>query len=141
MSLLSQKNVGGNTVSSSSASLSENELVVDTDSSQWDAFLNYETDILATVGLPNIVFWFVSEEDPGDPTTGSWEIKFSAATRTQNGQPLFENIIKVAAPPTSVPLIYSFEYPCIAIKANIKAPQALTNGVTSISYTLSAYGP
>lgn len=141
MSLLSQKNVGGNTVSSSSASLSENELVVNTDSDQWSAHLVYETDTLATIGLPNIVFWFVSVEDPGDPTLGSWEIKFSAATRTENGQPLFENIIAVAAPPANVPLIYSFQYPCIAIKANITAPQAITNGNTQISYTLSAYGP
>ena len=140
MSLLSQKNVGGNTVSSSSASLSEASLVVDTSSTQWNALL-YTTDTLATVGLPHIIFWFACKEGT-TPISGSWSIKFAAAVRTQNGQPLFESIITVAAPPNGTPLIYSFEFPCIAINANILAPQAIAaTEDTRISYTLSAYGP
>jgi hypothetical protein len=128
MALLTQKNVGGNTVSSSSASLAEERIT---------KTAAYTTDSLATIGLPHIVFYIA--EDGVIPAGSSFTVKFQAAVRTSNGQPLFENIIAVAAPTGGVPLIYSFEYPCIAVRAFIDLPGGfLTN---TFSYTLSAYGP
>lgn len=141
MALLTQKNVGGNTVSSSSATLSETLAIADLKNKGGGA-VNYSEN-LATPGLPNIVFWFLGYDlPPGEVPKASYTITFQAAVRTVNGQPDFKDITTVYAPPADTPLLYSFEFPCIAIRVGIIRPsdQEITwnNGYT---YTLSAYGP
>ena len=128
MSVLTQKNVGGNTVSSSIATLTEEDIT---------KTASYTTDELATPGLPNIVFWI--QEDGSIAAGSSFQVTFQAATRTSNGQPSFNNIVSVAAPTGGVPLIYEFQYPCIAIRAVIALPEG--QATITYSFTLSAYGP
>ena len=129
MALLSQKNVGGNTVSSSYANLREKNITITAD---------YTTDILAVVGLPHIIFW-ANEEAPFTPGSSSFSVKFEAATRTLNGEPDFENVIVTFVPTGGVPQLFSFEFPCLAIRANVSLPTGSTS--LTFSYVLSAYGP
>jgi hypothetical protein len=131
MALLTQKNVGGNTVSSSSATLSETLDIADLKN---PGGVNYSEN-LATPGLPNIVFWFLGfDNPPGEVPVASYTITFQAAVRTVNGQPDFKDISTVYAPPSQTPLLYSFEFPCIAIRVGITRPsdQEITwdNGFT-----------
>jgi hypothetical protein len=137
MALLTQKNVGGNTVSSSSASLSATVNIADFNSS------NYTTETLATSGLPNIVFWFLGRANaPAEVPFDSYQIVFKAAVRTVNGQPDFKDVVTVFAPASDTPLLYSFEFPCIAIQARITRPNDQDNDWDNgFTYTLSAYGP
>ena len=129
MALLSQKNVGGNTVSSSYANLREQQVEITA---------AYTTDILAVVGLPHIIFW-ASEHVPYTPGASSFAVKFQAATRTLNGEPDFENIMSTLVPTGGVPQLFSFEFPCLAIRATVSLPTGATS--LKFDYVLSAYGP
>ena len=128
MALLSQKNVGGNTVSSSYANLREKEITIDAP---------YTTEILAVVGLPHIIFW--AQEDGGLAGGSSFDVKFEAATRTLNGEPDFQNIQAILIPTGGVPQLYAFEFPCLALRASVSLP--VGSPTLTFSYVLSAYGP
>ena len=90
------------------------------------------------VGLPHIIFWAI-EEAPFTPGASSFEVKFQAATRTLNGEPDFENIQKTFVPTGGTSQLFSFEFPCLAIRAIISLPTGSTS--LTFSYVLSAYGP
>jgi hypothetical protein len=145
MALLTQKNVGGNTVSSSSATLSETIDIRELT----NPGIAYTTEALAASGLPNIIFRFSGRSlPPGEVPEGSYTITFEGAVRTIGGQPDFVEIVTIYAPSGSsaggraAPILYSFEFPCLAIRAVITRPSDQDddwdNGYT---YVLSAYGP
>ena len=133
MALLAQKNVGGITVTPAYASVSEKEISL-------SAGASYATEVLATVGLPNIVFMLKEDSVAGSSfTISSAVVTFEAAVRTINGEPDFFKIDQILFPASGVPALFSFEFPAIAIRANIEGP----TGASSFffRYVLSAYGP
>ena len=137
MALLAQKNVGGITVTPAYASVSEKDIEIGNTSAVPGT---YETEVLATVGLPNIVFMLKEDSAAGSSfTTSSASVTFSAAVRTINGEPDFFKIDQILFPASGVPGLFSFEFPAIAIRATIQAPEGTSSFF--FRYVLSAYGP
>jgi hypothetical protein len=130
MALLSQKNVGGTTVTPTTATLSETDVRT--------TFI-YTTPTLATPSLPKIQFFARFYGGGGVPTpTTSGAVQFNVATRTLNGEPDFFLFRYVFLPP-NVGATYEFEFPCIAVRALLIAPQVGTE--VRVDYSLNAFGP
>ena len=130
MALLTQKNVGGTTVTPALATKVENDLRFDN---------QYTTDPLATAGLPRIVFWTRFYGGDGVPSpTVSGVAQFQTAVRTLNGEPDFFTFTQIIVPPGSG-ISYSFDFPCIAIRLLFQAPRPGIETVR-VNYSLNAYG-
>ena len=127
MSVLTQKNVGGNTVSSSMANLKATTTIV--------TGVPHLSEKLATPGLPNIIFRTQNASTDDRP---SYAAVFYAAVRTASGEPDFIAIADIAIP-AGVPFLYELAYPCIALRVQMFISAGEPD--YSITYTLSAYGP
>ena len=130
MALLSQKNVGGLTVTPTTATLAEIDLRPP---------LVHFTPTLATPSLPKIQFYgrFYGGDGVPNPTS-SGSVQFQVATRTQNGEPDFFLFRYVFLPP-NVGATYEFEFPCIAVRALLIAPAGSSS--FRVDYSLNAFGP
>lgn len=129
MALLTQKNVGGITTNPAVATLAEDSLQIDN---------TYVTDALAVPGLPKIIFWCRFYGGDGAPIpTLSAAVSFEVAVRTENGEPKFTTFNHVIVPPVNG-ISYSFDFPCLAIRASFGVPVVGT--LVNLDYSLNAYG-
>lgn len=129
MPLLTQKNVGGLTVTPGIATLSETITTAG----------SYLSPTLAVPGLPRIQFFARFYGGPGVPfPSSSGTVQFQVATRTENGEPDFFLFRYVMMPP-QIGATYEFNYPCIAIRVLLGAPT--TGTLCNVDYSLNAFGP
>lgn len=129
MALLTQKNVGGVTTTPAVATLAEDGLQIDN---------IYLTEELAVPGLPKIIFWCRFYGGGGAPNpTLSASVSFDVAVRTENGEPKFVTFSYVIVPPVNG-ISYSFDFPCLAIRARFLPP--VTGTLVNLDYSLNAYG-
>ena len=131
MALLTQKNMGANTVNSAVANLVEKNISIT------DPFVPYQSKGLATSGLPHIIFWGQAV-DTVAPGATSLTARFEAAAKTEGGTPDYFEIVSIAIPTDNTPMIYSFEFPCIFIRVTFFAGAGTS---VNLQYTLGAYGP
>ena len=136
MALLTQKNVGGVTVTPGVANL--NGVIIMEDYAA-------VTPNLSTVGLPRIQVYVQTIKNSYNgsiitPPSSALTLQVQLALSTKNGEPYFLNYDFLQIP-NQTPVTFSYEQPCLAARLYFRtSPYEPTEGYR-IDYNLSAFGP
>jgi len=139
MALLTQKNVGGVTVTPGVATAFDQFIVENTYPS------GHLRSPLTTVGLPRIQIYINSFPNTYNgvfvrPPSASFFCQVQLAFSTSNGEPLFRTFDEIQVPP-STGINISYEQPCLAVRLFFRGPFGDSTIGWGIQSNVSAFGP